>query len=137
MQILDKAAEARAAISMIERLTIRTPGHRIRVANLSGGNQQKVVFAKWLNRQPEIMILDEPTRGVDVGAKLEIGELIESLADSGTSVLLVTSEIEEMVALADRVAVLRNGVIAAEMQGDDITETGLMAAAMGTEVLHA
>ncbi|MDE0113728.1 MAG: ATP-binding cassette domain-containing protein, partial [Albidovulum sp.] len=123
--------------SMIKRLTIRAPDHTTRAANLSGGNQQKVVFAKWLNRQPEILILDEPTRGVDVGAKREIGELVESLADAGTSVLLVTSEIEEMVALADRVAVLRGGAVAAEMQGDDINETELMAAAIGTEAARA
>lgn len=137
MRVLDKAAEERSATSMIKNLTIRTPTHQTRAANLSGGNQQKVVFAKWLNRQPNILILDEPTRGVDVGAKREIGELIESLADSGTSVLLVTSEIEEMVALADRVAVLRGGIIAAEMQGEDITEAGLMAAAMGTDAADA
>ncbi|MCY4460646.1 MAG: sugar ABC transporter ATP-binding protein [Albidovulum sp.] len=137
MRVLDKAAEERTAISMIERLTIRTPSHRARAANLSGGNQQKVVFAKWLNRKPEILILDEPTRGVDVGAKREIGELVESLADSGSSVLLVTSEIEEMVALADRVAVIRDGVIASEAKGESITEADLMAAAMGTEAADA
>ena len=137
MQVLDKGAEARTALSMIERLGIRTPDHNAQTANLSGGNQQKVVFAKWLNRQPEILILDEPTRGVDVGAKREIGELVGSLANAGSSVLLVTSEIEEMMALADRVAVLRGGVIAAEMRGDDISEQGLMAAAMGTEVADA
>ncbi len=137
MRVLDKAAEERTAVSMIDRLTIRTPNHSTRAANLSGGNQQKVVFAKWLNRKPEILILDEPTRGVDVGAKREIGELVESLADSGSSVLLVTSEIEEMVALADRVAILRDGVIAAEVQGGNITEAGLMAAAMGTDAADA
>ncbi len=137
MQVLDKAAEQRTAVSMIERLTIRTPNQHTRAANLSGGNQQKVVFAKWLNRKPEILILDEPTRGVDVGAKREIGELIESLADSGSSVLLVTSEIEEMVALADRVAVMRGGVIATEVQAESITEASLMAAAMGTEAVDA
>ena len=137
MQVLDKSAEAATATSMIERLKIKTPDHTTRAANLSGGNQQKVVFAKWLNRQPEILILDEPTRGVDVGAKREIGELVGALADAGTSVLLITSEIEEMVALADRVAVLRDGAIAAVMTGDDISETALMAAAMGTEDANA
>ncbi|MDE0532100.1 MAG: sugar ABC transporter ATP-binding protein [Albidovulum sp.] len=137
MRVLDKGVEAKTATSMIKRLTIRAPDHTTRAANLSGGNQQKVVFAKWLNRQPEILILDEPTRGVDVGAKREIGELVESLADAGTSVLLVTSEIEEMVALADRVAVLRGGAVAAEMQGDDINETELMAAAIGTGAARA
>ena len=137
MQVLDKSAEAKTARSMIDRLKIVTPDHETRAENLSGGNQQKVVFAKWLHRRPEIMILDEPTRGVDVGAKREIGELIGSLADAGTSVLLVTSEIEEMVALADRVAVLRGGAIAAEMTGEDISEAALMAAAMGAAGAHA
>ena len=137
MRVLDKAAEAGTARSLIKQLRIKTPDHQTRTANLSGGNQQKVVFAKWLNRQPEILILDEPTRGVDVGAKREIGELVVSLAEAGTTVLLVTSEIEEMVALADRVLVLRDGVIAAEILGDDINETGLMAAAMGTESAQA
>ena len=137
MQVLDKAAEAATATSMIDRFKIKTPDHLTCAANLSGGNQQKVVFAKWLNRRPEILILDEPTRGVDVGAKREIGDLVGSLAEAGTSVLLITSEIAEMVALADRVAVLRDGVIAAEMTGAEITETGLMAAAMGTEGAHA
>ncbi|MCP4381935.1 MAG: sugar ABC transporter ATP-binding protein [Hyphomicrobiales bacterium] len=137
MQVLDKAAEAETAKTLIDRLKIRTRDYRTRAANLSGGNQQKVVFAKWLSRQPDILILDEPTRGVDVGAKREIGALIGSLADAGTSVLLVTSEIEEMVALADRVLVLRGGVIAAEMSGDAISEAALMAAAMGTEAADA
>ena len=137
MRVLDKAAEAKAATGLIDKLKIKTPGHQTRVANLSGGNQQKVVFAKWLRRQPEILILDEPTRGVDVGAKREIGELIGALADAGTCVLLVTSEIEEMVALADRVLVLRDGVIASEMTGDEISETSLMEAAMGTVAANA
>lgn len=137
MQVLDVTAECDTARSMIGRLKIKTPDHRTRVANLSGGNQQKVVFAKWLNRRPEILILDEPTRGVDVGAKREIGELVGALAEAGTAVLLVTSEIEEMVALADRVLVLRDGAIAAEMQHDAIADNTLMAAAMGPEPTHA
>lgn len=137
MRVLDKAAEAATAVSMIERLKIKTPDHRTRAANLSGGNQQKVVFAKWQNHQPRIMVLDEPTRGVDVGAKREIGELVGANADAGASILLITSEVEEMVALADRVAVLRNGVIAAELAGADITETALMAAAIETAAADA
>jgi ribose transport system ATP-binding protein len=134
MQVLDTSAETLTAKNMIERLTIKTPDQQTRAGNLSGGNQQKVVFAKWLNRKPEILFLDEPTRGVDVSAKREIGDLIGSLADLGTSVLLITSEVEEMVLLADRVLVLRDGVISAEMIGDKISETKLMAAAMGADM---
>ncbi len=136
MRILDKSAEAQTAKSLINQLTIRTPNHITPAANLSGGNQQKVVFAKWLTSQPDILILDEPTRGVDVGAKREIGELVGALADAGTSVLLITSEVEEMAALADRVAVLRGGVIATELTGQEVSEAALMAAAMGIEEAH-
>jgi ribose transport system ATP-binding protein len=134
MQVLDTSAETLTAKNMIERLTIKTPDQQTRAGNLSGGNQQKVVFAKWLNRKPEILFLDEPTRGVDVSAKREIGDLIGSLADLGTSVLLITSEVEEMVLLADRVLVLHDGVISAEIIGDKISETKLMAAAMGADM---
>ena len=132
MRVLDKAAEATTARKFINSLRIRTPGYQTRTAILSGGNQQKVVFSKWLAKQPRILMLDEPTRGVDVGAKREIGDLIGGLADEGAAVLLVTSEIEEMVAISDRVLVLRDGVIADEIIDDRITETALMASAMGT-----
>lgn len=131
MRVLDKAAEAKTAQRFIDRLKIMTPSHETPAANLSGGNQQKVVFSKWLARRPEILILDEPTRGVDVGAKREIGDLVTSLASEGTAVLLVTSEIEEMVGLSDRVLVLRDGLIVSEIAGPAITEARLMAAAMG------
>ena len=131
MRTLDKGAEISAARRYIDQMNIRTPGPTVPVANLSGGNQQKVVFSKWLARRPEILILDEPTRGVDVGAKREIGDLITSLADEGTAVLLITSEIEEMVALSDRVLVLRDGIIASSFEGKAITEANLMSAAMG------
>lgn len=132
MRVLDKAAEQRTARKFIDFLRIRTPGHQTRTANLSGGNQQKVVFSKWLAKKPRILMLDEPTRGVDVGAKREIGDLVGELADAGSAVLLITSEIEEMVAISDRVLVLRDGEIADEITGSRITESALMASAMGT-----
>src|SRR5207237_569243 len=96
-----------------------------------GGNQQKVVFGKWLNRQARILIMDEPTRGVDVGAKLEISNLIRQLAREGTSVLLITSELEEMVSLSDRVLVLREGSVVADLNGDAINNKILMETALG------
>ena len=134
MKFLDTGAEMKSAQTICSRLRVRSPGHRTKVEILSGGNQQKVVFAKWLNHRLETLFLDEPTRGVDVGSKQEIAALIESLADQGTAVLLVTSEVEEMVALADRVLVLRNGTIAAELTSNRITETALIAASMGTGI---
>ena len=133
MKFLDTGAEMKSAQTVCDRLRVKSPGHRTKVEILSGGNQQKVVFAKWLNQRLETLFLDEPTRGVDVGSKQEIAALIESLADQGTAVLLVTSEVEEMVALADRVLVLRNGTVAAELVSDRITETALIASSMGTE----
>ncbi len=136
MKILNKRDEARTAKNYIEMLGIKTPGLHTRTANLSGGNQQKVVFSKWLAMQPEILILDEPTRGVDIRAKKEIGELITNLANEGTAVLLITSEVEEMVTLSDRVLVLRDGVISDEISGGDISETALMGSAMGAHAAH-
>ena len=92
-----------------------------RAENLSGGNQQKVVFAKWLNKRPRVLLMDEPTRGVDVGAKLEIGGLIRRLAQEGAAALLITSEVEEMVALANRVLVLREGRLVGAVEGGTST----------------
>ena len=94
-------------------------------------NQQKIVFSKWLNKKPKILIMDEPSRGVDVGAKLEINNLIRELAEQGTSTLLITSEIEEMVELSDRVLVLKEGSIVADLKGQDINNAMLMQMSLG------
>jgi ribose transport system ATP-binding protein len=118
-------------------MRIATPGHTTRLENLSGGNQQKVVFAKWLNRKDRILILDEPTRGVDVGAKLEIGTLIKERADQGTSTLLISSEIEEIVNLSDRVLVLKEGRIVGDVSGEEINNATLMRYALGEESIDA
>lgn len=128
---LDTPKETETAAEYIDLLTIAAPGHATRVESLSGGNQQKVVFAKWLNRKAKILILDEPTRGVDVGAKLEISNLIRELSSQGTSTLLVTSEIEEMVSLSDRVLVLREGAVVGEVTGADINTPTLMSLSLG------
>ena len=103
------------------------------VTTLSGGNQQKVLFAKWLFRRPAVLIADEPTRGVDVGAKKSIYELITSLAADGMAVLLISSELEEVLGLAHRVLVMRGGRIVAEFDGRTVTEDAVMRAAFATE----
>ena len=131
LALLRTRKESATADRYIAQLKIATPGHDTRVANLSGGNQQKVILAKWLNRGPKIMIMDEPTRGVDIGAKLEISGLIRELARSGTSTLLITSELEEMISLSDRVLVLRNGTIVGEACGDKINHATLTAMSLG------
>ena len=99
-------------------------------AELSGGNQQKVVIAKWLLTDARVIVFDEPTRGVDVGAKVELHRQIRSLADLGKAVLLISSELPELLALADRVLVMRAGRVAGELAGEALTAEGVMALAV-------
>ena len=101
------------------------------VRELSGGNQQKVVLAKWMLAGPKVLLLDEPTRGVDVGAKEEFHRLIRELADAGRAILLVSSDLPEILDLADRVLVMREGRLVGEFAGDEATPEGVMAAATG------
>src|SRR5579872_2573200 len=138
LRFLNVAEELKASAEYIDALRISTGhGPYSRAETLSGGNQQKVIFAKWLNRQPKILFLDEPTRGVDVGAKLEIAGLIRTLAREGAAILLISSEVEEMVSLSDRVLVLREGQIAGMVEGADINNATLMRLAIGEERLNA
>lgn len=110
--VMSARREAQAAERMIEMFGIRTASDRLGVANLSGGNQQKVVLAKWFLTEPRILLLDEPTRGVDVGAKREIYRIMSDFAAAGGTVLLVSSEIDEVLGMADRVVVMRDGRMA-------------------------
>jgi simple sugar transport system ATP-binding protein/ribose transport system ATP-binding protein len=107
------------------------------VLALSGGNQQKVLFARSLMRTPSLLIADEPTRGVDVGAKRTIYDLIADLAAQGVAVLMVSSELEEVLGLAHRVLVMRGGRLVSELAGDAATEDSIMAAAFGTRTASA
>ena len=116
---------------MIKALDVRPPRENITVSNLSGGNQQKVLFGKWLLRMPRVLLADEPTRGVDVGAKRAIYELISSLARQGLAVLLISSELEEVLGLAHRVVVMRGGVVVGRFEGPDFSEEDVMRAAFG------
>ena len=102
------------------------------VRTLSGGNQQKVVLGKWLLAEPKVLILDEPTRGIDVGAKFEIYQLIHQLADRGAGVLVISSEIEELIGLCDRILVMRHGGITGEFQRGDFDREKILAAALHT-----
>ena len=108
--------------SYIKNLQIRTSGRDQKIKNLSGGNQQKVVFAKWLETNPKILILDEPTRGVDVGAKKEIYEVINELKKQGVAIILVSSELAEVIGVADRVAVIHNQKLVKIYEGKNITQ---------------
>ncbi len=123
--------ERRAVTEMTTRVDVRTFRLSAPVRTLSGGNQQKALFARWLLRTPRIVIADEPTRGVDVGAKLAIYELLVSLAAEGLAVLMISSELEEILGLAHRILVMRGGEIASEFDGRTATEDAVMAAAFG------
>jgi ABC-type sugar transport system ATPase subunit len=118
--------ERALALSYVQRLRVRTSAIEQPVAGLSGGNQQKVVLAKWLAARCTILILDEPTRGVDVGAKAEIHALIDELASSGNAVLLISSELPEVLSLSTRILVLRSGRIAGELSRSEATQEGVM-----------
>jgi len=130
--VVSHSTERRAVSDLIRRLDVRTRSATAKVATLSGGNQQKTLFAKWLFRQPRVLLADEPTRGVDVGAKRGIYELIRSLAAQGMAVLLISSEHEEVLGLAHRVLVMRGGRIVAELDQETMTEDAVMAAAFAT-----
>ncbi len=120
-----------------ERLRIRTPSARQRIENLSGGNQQKVILARWLIRQPQVLILDEPTRGIDVGAKAEIYALIREIAAQGVAVMMISSELPEVLAVSDRIVVMHNGQISGEMRAEGATEARILALALGKEAHDA
>ena len=130
-QILKAREENLAADSMIKKLGIKTTHRNRMVKTLSGGNQQKVVLAKWLLNDPEIMILDEPTRGIDVGAKAEIYRLIAQLAEQGKTIIMISSEMEEILALCDRVIVICHGRITGEFEHGSFNQEDIIKAAMG------
>ncbi len=128
---LNRAQETDDTSSMIDQLNIKTPDDRQVVRFLSGGNQQKVVLGKWLTMQPDILLMDEPTRGIDIGAKEEVYKLMESLAESGMAILFVSSELEEILGMSDRVLVMHEGRITGELQRDELSEEAVMQLATG------
>jgi len=129
--------ERRAVGAVALKVDVRARTLTAPVRELSGGNQQKALFAKWLLQSPAVLIADEPTRGVDVGAKAAIHELLLSLAADGAAVILISSEFDEVARLAHRVLVMRTGRIVAEFEGTDVTEPALVHAAFGTAAAPA
>jgi ABC-type sugar transport system ATPase subunit len=121
----------------IKSLDIRTPHREQRVRALSGGNQQKVVIARWLATKPRVLILDEPTRGIDVGAKAEVHALIARLAEQGVAILMISSELPEILGMSHRVLVMRDGRIVADIPRDQATEESILAAATGQTLAAA
>jgi len=130
---LDFAKEKKISEKMIEAMRVKTPNENQIIRYLSGGNQQKVVLGKWLAMKPKILLLDEPTRGIDVGAKSEIYALMEELAESGVAILYVSSEMEEILGMADRALVMHEGRISGELTREELTEENIMHLATGGE----
>jgi ribose transport system ATP-binding protein len=129
--VVSRAKQDRVVDVFVRRLRIKASSVDQKVSELSGGNQQKVLLARWLCTRPRILLLDEPTRGIDVGAKAEVQALIDELAAEGLGVLLISSEMEELIDGADRVVVLRDGAVVGELAGDQVTEDNVLAAIAG------
>lgn len=129
--LVNQSAERVMIEDVIRKMNVKTPNASKKVGLLSGGNQQKVVFGKWIARGPTVLILDEPTRGVDVGAKAEIYRLIDDLARSGVAVWMITSDMEELLGVSDRVIVMHEGRIAGELNRDELNERSVMTLATG------
>jgi ribose transport system ATP-binding protein len=128
--LIDARRERRHVGAYVERLRVKTPSLRQPVRNLSGGNQQKVILAKWLAAKPKVLLLDEPTRGIDVGAKREIYTLIDELAHDGLGVIVVSSELPEVLAISDRLIVMCEGRKTAEFASGEANEQNVMSAAL-------
>lgn len=129
--VIQKKKEKELTTDLVKRLAIKTSGIELAAKNLSGGNQQKVVLAKWFNTPSSIIIFDEPTRGVDVGAKIEIYNLINDFASRGLGVIIISSEMAEIIGMCDRVAVISEGRLTGELNKDQLTELEIMKLAVG------
>jgi rhamnose transport system ATP-binding protein len=128
---MDFRLERQIASDYVRRLGIKTPALFSAVSTLSGGNQQKVALSRWLANRPSVLILDEPTQGIDVGAKLEIHELMMELAEQGAAILMISSELPEILGMSDRVAVMRSGTICAVLNRDEATQQRVLALSLG------
>jgi L-arabinose transport system ATP-binding protein len=129
-RIMQRRMERRIGADYVERLNVRTPSLDQEVGKLSGGNQQKVVLARWLAARPKVLILDEPTRGIDVGAKAEIYRLIDELANAGLAIMFISSDLPEILGMSDRIYVMQGGRITGELPGPGTTEREVLELAM-------
>ena len=130
---IDREKETDAITAMVEKLHIKVDSLTEPVSSLSGGNQQKVVLAKWLMTEPQILMLNDPTRGIDVGTKQELYQLLRRLADAGTSIFLYSTDYDELIGCCDRVLILSEGRIVRELVGGDITETNIVASSLNIQ----
>jgi rhamnose transport system ATP-binding protein len=133
---LDSEKERETAARSVRRLGIKTPAVFSSVSTLSGGNQQKVALGRWLEIEPSVLILDEPTQGIDVGAKAEIHSLMGELAEQGVAILMISSELPEILGMSDRIVVLREGKIAGTLDRQEATQEAIMSLAIGHDLSH-
>ena len=129
--LVNKNSESKISKEMCEKLNVKAPSIESKAGNLSGGNQQKVVLAKWLSLNPRLLIFDEPTRGIDVGAKAEIYQLMRNLADGGVAIVMISSDMEEVLSESDRIAVMHEGAITGILERGEATEEAVMKFAVG------
>jgi ribose transport system ATP-binding protein len=135
--IIDRGAEAARVDELLKLLAIKAANIDMPVSNLSGGNQQKVVIAKWLMNRPRIILLNDPTRGIDVGTKQEIYQLLRKLADGGAAIIFYSTDYDELIGCCDRVLVMYDGTIARMLEGDDINERELIGSALNIAARQA
>jgi ribose transport system ATP-binding protein len=126
--------EKQVAVNFVNKLSVKSSSTKQAVGNLSGGNQQKVIIAKWLYRDCNIIIFDEPTRGIDIGAKFEIYQMLDELAKQGKAIIVVSSDLKELMAISDRIAVMSDGKMASEFTKADWSEEKIAAAAFSEYV---
>jgi ribose transport system ATP-binding protein len=134
--VIQRAKESTLVQKMIQDLRIKTPDAKFLVLNMSGGNQQKVILARWLSVAPKVLIMDEPTRGIDVGSKSEIYQIMNELTKRGVGIIMISSELPEVLGMSDRIMVMREGTIVGELSRAEATEEGIMKHAVGGELVH-
>ena len=135
--LTSSSREKKLTAQLMQQLAVKAAGANVPAETLSGGNQQKLVIGKWLATNPRVLILDEPTRGVDVGAKAEVHKLIRHLAADGMATLLISSDLPEVLAMSDRILVMRAGHIAGELSREEATQEKVLALALGATAAGA
>lgn len=133
LNVISQALEVRAAEEITTKMKLKAPNLDIEVGKLSGGNQQKVVLSKWIMNNPKLLILDEPTRGIDVGAKYEIYKIMNELVQQGVGIVLISSELPEVLGMSDRILVMCEGEITGEFTREEATQEKVMMCATGGE----
>ena len=126
---MDDGKIKRVVDENVSKLSIKTPSNKTLIQSLSGGNQQKVIIARWLANNPDVLIMDEPTRGIDIGAKYEIYQIMINLAKQGKGIIMISSEMPELIGMSDRIIVMCNGEITGEVSESEATQENIMSLA--------